>query len=574
MCGIAGFLSKNHRKSYDKNFLRISKELSHRGPDSSNHFKHKNNLFIHTRLSIIDIAGGNQPIINNDLVLVANGEIYNDSEIRAKFKEYKFKTKSDSESIMALYHEQGVSGLKNLRGMYAFAIYDKKKKITILSRDIFGIKPLYFCQLEDSFIFCSEIQPMLNLNLIRKKISKEKLLEYFELQYCSGKKTIYENVFRVLPGEILVIENGRLKKSIIQKLPQARKVEKKIGNNFIEKQIKETIAVHLRSDVPYCLFFSGGIDSMLILHFMSKIISKKKIEAFKVYIDGKSRDDNVLLRKISKEYKIHFNEISFTESDFWKLIPFAAKHIDDPIADYAILPTFKLAEQASKQFKVAITGEGGDELFGGYGRYRKSNLFKKKYFKGAFKKFKDFSEDYWKFETNQLFVDNLDLTNIQKRQYFDYINWLPNDLLVKLDRCLMAYGMEGRTPLVDKKIFESFFFIKDKHKINNGYGKYLIRDFLNKKVSYYNGFEKKEGFSIPINSWIPKKAKILEEFLPKVGILNSFFTKDEIISLCRSVKYKKKYVRCVWHLIFISAWYYVNFKNIKTDGNFFDIIKN
>ena len=176
MCGIAGFLSKNHRKSYDKNFLRISKELSHRGPDSSNHFKHKNNLFIHTRLSIIDIAGGNQPIINNDLVLVANGEIYNDSEIRAKFKEYKFKTKSDSESIMALYHEEGLSGLKNLRGMYAFAIYDKKKKITILSRDIFGIKPLYFCQLEDSFIFCSEIQPMLNLNLIRKKISKEKLL--------------------------------------------------------------------------------------------------------------------------------------------------------------------------------------------------------------------------------------------------------------------------------------------------------------------------------------------------------------------------------------------------------------
>ena len=203
-----------------------------------------------------------------------------------------------------------------------------------------------------------------------------------------------------------------------------------------------------------------------------------------------------------------------------------------------------------------------------------NQIYLKKYFKGAFKKFKDFSEYYWKFETNQLFVDNLDLTNIQKRQYFDYINWLPNDLLVKLDRCLMAYGMEGRTPLVDKKIFESFFFIKDKHKINNGYGKYLIRDFLNKKVSYYNGFEKKEGFSIPINNWIPKKAKILEEFLPKVGILNSFFTKDEIISLCRSVKYKKKYERCVWHLIFISAWYYVNFKNVKTDGNFFDIIKN
>ena len=302
--------------------------------------------------------------------------------------------------------------------------------------------------------------------------------------------------------------------------------------------------------------------------------TKKKIEAYKVYIDDKSRDDNALLRKISKEYKIHFNEINFSENDFWKLIPFAAKHIDDPIADYAILPTFKLAEQASKNFKVAITGEGGDEIFGGYGRYRKLNLFKKKYFKGAFRKFKDFSKDYWSFETNQLFVENLDLTNLQKRQYFDYINWLPNDLLVKLDRCLMAYGMEGRTPLVDKKIFENFFFIKDKYKVKKGYGKYIIREFLNNRVPYYNAFEKKEGFSIPINSWIPKKAKILEEFLPKVEILHLFFTKDEIKNLCRSVEYKKKYVRCVWHLIFISAWYYVNFKNFKTDDNFFDIIRN
>lgn len=576
MCGIAGILLKKPNKEIKNQFLKISKDLSHRGPDASEKFEDEKQAFIHTRLSIIDLEGGNQPIKNNHLVLVANGEIYNDHDIRAKFHNYNFKTKSDSESIMAIYSNEGLVGLKKLRGMYAFALYDKQKKITILSRDIFGIKPLYFHQFQSGFLFSSEIKAIRNLNFVKKKIDKDKLLEHLELQYSSGKKTIFKDIYRVRPGEILVIENGKIKKSILQHLPIEKKKTYKINHNLLEKKLKESVSVHLRSDVPYCLFFSGGIDSMLIMYLMQNLDLDKKIEAYKVNIIEKEKPDNHLLKKISQEYRIQFNEIDFTEEDFWKTIPFAAKHIDEPVADYAILPTFKLAEEASKNFKVAITGEGGDELFGGYGRYRSQNFFfkKKKFFKGTFRKFKNFNKNYWKFETNQNFVESLDLTAIQKHQYFDYINWLPNDLLVKLDRCLMTYGMEGRTPLVDKKLFESFFCINDKYKINRGFGKFLIRDFLDKKVKYYNSFKKKEGFTIPIYNWIPKKSKQLEEILPKSDILRYFFTKDEIIELCRSSRFNKKNVKALWHMIFITAWYYVVCKKEKIKGNFFEIIRS
>ena len=451
----------------------------------------------------------------------------------------------------------------------------KKKNCTVLGRDIFGIKPLYFSLIKDGIIFSSEITPLINSKFVKKNISEEKLIEYFELQYTTGKKTIFEGIFRLRPGEILTIQNGKITNSKLQKLNFLRKKTTKIDNNFIEKKLEESVSVHLRSDVPYCLFFSGGIDSMLIMYFMSKLNLGSKIEAFKVNIENrKNNSNNILLKKISHEYKIRFNEINFTEDDFWNTIPFAAKKIDDPIADYAILPTFKLASVASKKFKVAITGEGGDELFGGYGRYRHHNFLKKKFFKGAFRKLEKFNNNYWKFETNQTFIENLSLTRVQKQQFFDYYNWLPNNLLVKLDRCLMSYGMEGRTPLIDKKLFENFFFIKDEYKINNSFGKFLIRNFIKSKVKYYDAFTKKEGFTIPIEKWLPKHSKFFLEFLPKIEILRIFFSQDEIKELCKSISHNKKAIRCVWHMIFISIWYYVTFNNVKINGNFFDIISS
>ena len=570
MCGIAGLSLKVNNPLIFKRFSKIINYLDHRGPDSNGFYKDKNIKLIHTRLSIVDLNGGAQPIENDNLVLVANGEIYNDLIIRKQIKKYNYKTKSDSESILAVYKEFGLEGFKKLRGMFSFAIYDQKKKITILGRDLFGIKPLYFSVIDEGIVFSSEILAIKKVNLQKLNISEDKLLEFFQLQYCSGKKTIFKEIQRVRPGEVIVLKDGKINESIIAKLPAQKKQKKVLDDNFIFKNLKECVETHLRSDVPYCLFYSGGIDSTLIMYFMHILNLNKKICAYSVNFENNDKTAYELTKNLKNQFNIELNQIKFTEEDFWNILPFAAKKIDEPIADYAILPTFKMASEASKNFKVALSGEGGDELFAGYGRYKSL----RSPYKGAFRKLSFLSQKNWDFNLKLSIDGKSEFSQLQTFQYFDYVNWLPNNLLVKLDRCLMTFGMEGRTPLIDKELYSKFFYIDDKFKQKKGYGKYLIRKFLNNKIKNYNSFSKKKGFTLPIGSWIPKKSKYLEEFLPKIDVLKIFFNEENIKFICRSSRYNRNMIRPLWHMIFISSWYLLNIKKVKTKGNFFDIISS
>ncbi len=580
MCGIAGISIEKPNSRLQKKILEMKNLLSHRGPDSSGEFHSSYVSLIHTRLSIIDLDGGNQPIENNDMILVANGEIYNDLEIRKTIKKYKYKTNSDSESIMAAYYEFGLSGLKKLRGMYAFALYDKKTEQTILGRDDFGIKPLYFSMITEGVIFSSEISAIVKLGVKCFDLSKFKFLEFLQLQYCSGNRTIYENILRIRPGETLVIQKGKIIRSILNEfLEKKNTIKKKITKDYTTDALMESVSVHLRSDVPYCVFFSGGIDSTLVLYFMS-LLKLNKISAYTIGFNGMNSNFDQNLKVLASKFNVEFTKINFDQNDFWNLLPFAAQNIDEPIADYAILPTFKLAREASKNFKVVLTGEGGDELFGGYGRYRSlmKTFFKKKkkYTNGAFSNlgfFKQYRE-FWDFDLKKIDqkTENLEISELQKYQLFDYFNWLPNDLLVKLDRCLMTYGVEGRTPLVDKELFKKFFYVEDKIKIKKNYGKFFIREFLESKLNFYNPYAKKEGFTVPISEWIPEKSRYLEEFLPKIDILKMFFKKSDLVDLCRSVKTNKRLVKPLWHLIFFSIWHLANESEIDISGNYFDVI--
>ena len=577
MCGIAGISLFKPNKNISKKFLNIQKYIIHRGPENIGLYSDPNLTLLHTRLSIVDVEGGSQPIENHNFVLVANGEIYNDLEIRKKNKiknNYKYITNSDSESILALYKEGGVEAIKELRGMYAFSIYDKKKNEVIIARDPFGIKPLYFSLSNHGIYFCSEMKGLKNIASEKLEIDNFKIQELMQLQYSTGFDTVYKNIKRVAPGQVLVIKKGRIIKSFTNKLPKKKKILK-YSDDYIEKSIKESISTHLRSDVPLCIFFSGGIDSMLLLHYLNKL-EKKNVTAYSIFFKD---TPSFYLKKLTANYKIDLIDENFSESDFWNWIFFAAKYIDEPIADYAILPTFKLASIASKHYKVAITGEGGDELFGGYGRYKKTQrfFFKKRNFipSGEFRGILKNKFENWEYKVKNFnsFLNN-DYTILQRFQLFDYHNWLPNNLLIKLDRCLMAFGMEGRTPFVDKKLFENLFYIDDKKKINNGFGKFYIRKLLEKNIPYYNSFNKKKGFTVPIYDWIPKKIGYLEDLLLKQKFLLDFFTKEEIMDVCKSVKNNKKFSKPLWHIIFFTAWYLVNVNSIKNTGNFFDILSD
>ena len=572
MCGIAGLSLVTTNKSLIKRFLTIKKSLFHRGPDGSGFYKKKNISLIHTRLSIVDLKQGYQPIKNKNLILIANGEIYNDLQIRKKYSNYKFITKSDSESILAVYETKGIDGFKELRGMYAFAIYDEKKDEIIISRDEFGIKPLYFALFKQGLIFCSELNSLRNAMPFKSSLNNQKVVEQLQYQYCTGNKTIFKGLNRLRPGETLIIQNGKIKESRFRKLDVKRNVS--IDESFFKRKIIETVKTHLRSDVPYCLFLSGGIDSMLLLYCIMEL-KLKNITAFTMNVCTKQDHS---FKQICLDNNIKLKELSFSENDFWDLIFLAAEKIDEPVADYAILPTLKLSKKASKEFKVVLTGEGGDELFGGYGRYKKVQRF---LFKGRDLKETFNSETFFKklqmknndFKNKTQYFEFKNTTKLQQKQLFDYKNWLPNDLLIKLDRCLMAFSLEGRTPFIDKKMFGNFFFVDDNLKIKSGFGKFYVRHFLKRNLKRYNSFSPKKGFTIPINEWIPKKIDLIKKNLLKLDFLFLFFTEKEIIFLCDKVKNDKKLSKSIWHIIFFSSWYLIHIEGIKERGNYFEVLK-
>ncbi|MBK93761.1 MAG: asparagine synthase (glutamine-hydrolyzing) [Rickettsiales bacterium] len=581
MCGIMGLFSLSINNNKKNNLINACKLLSHRGPDDEGFYSNKKILLLHKRLSIIDLKTGKQPIENEDFVLIANGEIYNDLDIRRQIPNFSFKTGSDCESILAVYSKYGLNGFNKLRGMYAFAIYDKKRKKIILGRDPFGIKPLYYFHKNKELIFSSEIKALIAAGNLEIKFKKKKIIELLQLQYNSGISTLFSKILRIRPGEIKVFNSEiNTEKSIIFDKSKIFKNKKKISSNKLGKILEKSVELHQRSDVPFGLFFSGGIDSTIILYLMSKI-SKKKIISYSILFDTPNQfEEKKKLEKIAKECNSKINFVNFSDEDFWNILPKVLKYNDDPILDYAIVPTFRLAQAAKKDVKVILSGEGADEIFAGYGRHRKikRSFFKKQnYPYGELDKFKTFQERFsgWNFELNfsRFSNVNINLSLLQKLQLFDCNEWLPNNLLIKLDRCLMAHGLEGRTPFIDVDVFKNFFGIDDQLKIKNGLGKFVLRMFLKENLPSYDFSKKKTGFTVPIISWLPKKINEISEYLPNNRLLKKIFKQEDIQRICLKCKTNKNLISVVWRLLCLSVWYEVHFDKALAKQNTFNILK-
>tara|TARA_Y100000816_G_C26022976_1_gene535233 strand:+ start:5 stop:955 length:951 start_codon:yes stop_codon:yes gene_type:complete len=313
---------------------------------------------------------------------------------------------------------------------------------------------------------------------------------------------------------------------------------------------------------------------------MSKI-SKKKIISYSILFDTPNQfEEKKKLEKIAKECNSKINFVNFSEEDFWNILPKVLKYNDDPILDYAIVPTFRLAQAAKKDVKVILSGEGADEIFAGYGRHRKiKRVFFKKhnYPYGELDKFKTFQKRFsgWNFELNFSRFSNVNtnLSLLQKLQLFDCNEWLPNNLLIKLDRCLMAHGLEGRTPFIDIDVFKNFFGISDQFKIKNGLGKYVLRMFLKENLPFYDFSEKKTGFTVPIISWLPKKIEEISEYLPNNKLLKKIFKKEDIQKICLKCRTNRNLISVVWRLLCLSVWYEVHFDKGLAKLDTFNILK-
>ena len=568
MCGIAGLMSLDQSMPRKKILNNLVSKLRHRGPDGFGMHLSRDTGMIHRRLAVIDLKTGQQPLSSKGLSLVANAEIYNYLELSEIFKKEKFKTKSDCECILHLYNTYGLNFTKFLRGMYALAIHDLEKNLLVLARDPFGIKPLYYLESSEYFSFSSEPRALIDSGLTIPKINSKKRDELLQLQFTTGRETIFSGIKRVLPGETLVISRGKIiKRKRTASLPRKKTTNSNEGSILrkLGGVLEESVNIHQRSDVPFGMFFSGGIDSSVLLFLMSKI-TQKSVRAYTIgFSETSVHDETKHASYLAKILGARHTKVNFTKRDFWTLLPEVASFVDDPVADYAIVPTYKLAKIARRDVKVILSGEGGDELFAGYGRYRtslSSRLFGKKVFysKGILDDLnvlKNPSTDWRKkISSDEKRFSLFYRSKLQVLQSVDCQDWLAHDLLIKLDRCLMSHGLEGRTPFLDRDVANFIFPISDKMKIRGRVGKWILRKWLEKYLPESKPFSRKRGFSVPVREWIKEEGKRLALLVSRQSGIREICHEKDIIRLFNRSGKREGFAS--WCLLFYALWHQIH----------------
>ncbi|WP_304166585.1 asparagine synthase (glutamine-hydrolyzing), partial [Phenylobacterium aquaticum] len=374
MCGIAGVL---HGAGSARPLIEA---LTHRGPNGIRVEDHEGSSFAHARLSIIDLEGGWQPLHAGGSTVIGNGEIYNYVELTAEFGlKDQLATGSDFEPLVHLYNREGPAAFQRLRGMYALCLVGADGR-TWLVRDPFGIKPLYVLEHEGAVLFASEPRAFLEAGLLQAQLNPDAVAELLAFNYTLGDHPIFKGLRRLAPGEIVEVVEGRIvshgRRRLISEEPTASLLPRFAKDDDLiarlDAVLEDSVRVHQRSDVPYGLFLSGGIDSAAIATLMARL-NERPVTAFTCGFDAPgAKDERGQAERVARALNLDWRETRFGEEDFWRILPQVAWALDDPTADYATLPTYKLAEAAKGVLTVVLTGEGGDELFGGYGRYRRA----------------------------------------------------------------------------------------------------------------------------------------------------------------------------------------------------------
>ncbi|MBM3569447.1 MAG: asparagine synthase (glutamine-hydrolyzing) [Alphaproteobacteria bacterium] len=577
MCGIAGLSLTEPTSPAAATLDRLAAALAHRGPDGQGRHTAPGIGLVQTRLAIIDLVTGDQPIRDPaGPVLAANGEIYNYLELRAGLPDQTWRTKSDCEPPLALYRRDGLAFAESLRGMYAIAIHDPARDRLVLARDPFGIKPLYVATTAGGLAFASEPQALIAAGLVSPKLEAASRDALLQLQFVPGSATLLAGVTRVLPGESLAIERGRIvERRHRPALPEGGPIriaaEATIGQ--LDAVLAESVELHQRSDVPYGLFLSGGIDSAAILALMSR--GGRRVRAFTAaFPDSAARDERALARTLAKRTGAEHVEVEVTARDFWADLPRIAAAMDDPGADYATIPTWKLAREAARGLKVVLSGEGGDEIFAGYGRYRTARRplllgGRKMRASGSFDGLdvlrsppRRWREELGRIEEHEARGGR---SRLQAAQATDIAGWLPADLLTKLDRCLMAHGLEGRTPFLDPVVAGYAFRLPDAVKVRGRLGKWLLREWLNRNLPEAEPFSKKRGFTVPVGEWIGREPRLGPLLARQPGIAEIAHP-ERVVALTRATADKRAGF-AAWTLLFYALWHRRHILGLAPEGD-------
>jgi len=583
MCGIAGIMTSSGAPPDRAAIAAMQRALVHRGPDGEGTHLADNVGMAQTRLAIIDLATGDQPFCLPDgTALIANAEIYNYIELKQAMRGVNFVTASDCEVPLHLYRRDGEGFAAGLRGMYAIAIHDPEARRLLLARDPFGIKQVYYTEGPFGFAFASEPRALVAAGLVKPAVRDEAAAELLQLQFTTGPHTMFEGIHRVLPGETLVIEAGRVaRRHRLEALPDGgpEDIDDAEALKRLDAALLDSVTVHQRSDVPYGMFLSGGIDSAVVLSLMARL-NDRPVRAYTVGFPGTAAaDERAHARAVATSVGAEHVEISFGEGDFWRLLPAVAAAMDDPVADYAELPTWRLAEVAARELKVILCGEGGDELFGGYGRYRAVMRPWWKYRRamrahGALEGLgilRDETREWRRgLSASESVAAHPGRTRLQVAQATDCADWLAHDLLIKVDRCLMAHGVEGRTPLLDPVVAQAVFRLPDRLKVHGRVGKWILRQWLAERMPVAEPFARKRGFTVPVGEWIVSQGARLGPLVARQPGVARLCQPEAVEAVFRAAGRRRGFA--AWILLFFALWHRIHIEGIPAEGDAFALL--
>jgi asparagine synthase (glutamine-hydrolysing) len=575
MCGIAGIFLKPGAAVPAGLLAGFAASLAHRGPDGAGRFEARDAGLLQTRLAIIDLATGDQPIHDGPLTLIANGEIYNYLELKDALPA-RYVTKSDCEPPLKFFKRQADHYADVLRGMYAIAIHDAAFSTLTLSRDLFGIKPLYVAESEAGLLFASEPAALLAAGVPRT-LRRQKLNELLNLQFSTGTATVFSGIDRIAPGETLTLRHtkppARTHLAWAPSKPPPANDEEALAR--FDAVMSKSVDLHQRADVPYGMFLSGGIDSAVILAFMARLNASPVLAYTAGFDDASVADERDAAAVTAKAAGARHERVEISRADVWANLPEIVAAMDDPVADYAIIPTWFLARRAREDVKVILSGEGGDEFFAGYGRYRSAArwLFPKAMrARGVFDGLDVFRAPLTGWRDGIAAAETRGGSRLTAAQKTDIADWLPHDLLLKLDRCLMAHAVEGRTPFVDREVASFAFSLPDRMKIRNGQGKFLLRLWLARNFPAAQPFAKKQGFDVPIAAWIAAEAGRLGELVARAPIVAELAHPDRVKTLFAQADRKREGF-AAWVLLFTALWHRRHVLNLPPAGDVFTTLE-
>lgn len=608
MCGICGFIGDTVEK--EQVLERMMRVIRHRGPDGSDAYFSRMAALGFQRLSIIDLDQGMQPMYNEtgSKALVFNGEIYNYQALREELirKKHIFKSLSDSEVLLHGYEEYGTGLIEKLRGMFSFAVWDDEKEELFAARDFFGIKPFYYAVVDHVLVFASEIKSILEYPGYRRKVNEEALEQYLSFQYSVLPETFFQGIYQLLPGHYLVYKDQRLQvvRYFKPELLPARKGRQKEKVREVQQVIKQSVERHLVSDVKVGSFLSGGVDS----GFLASVSGCDETFTVGFRNEGSMYDETVFARKLAEKLQVENHCRYITKEEFREVLPKVVYYLDEPLGDASAVALYFLSETASEKVKTVLSGEGADELFGGYNIYLEPDMLwyiqwlpegiRKKaaalagrlpghpkgrgyLMRGALPLRQRFIGNAYIFrrkekekllkhsmgaEPAELLRQTYDsigyLRDSDQMQSIDLAYWLPGDILKKTDRMSMAHSLEIRVPFLDLDVYEMARQLPSRMKFRHGVTKYALRKAAQSVMPKQASDRRKLGFPIPIRNWLREEdwyLQVKEVFAGETAAV--YFHSDYLLQLLEEHRTgKEDHSRKIWTVYSFLLWYQIYFE--------------